>query len=205
MRRNVRVQMEGMDFLTDMEEAWSDIVKSADGGDIITRDNVELANECLHKMTGVSKKFREHLQHEFNMQVLGETSNIRWGAVTQAELKRQNEGLTTTFTLTPEEVRKFEQDKLTFDRQLRLAGGASRGRGAGGGRGGAGDIAAFSDNIWMEEKAPGGSGYGRGRGGDRAGRGGRRGAPRGGGAQKVRPGLKCFKCEGPHYQRECTK
>ena len=200
VKRNVRVQMEGMDLLEDMEEVWAPLAPGglAEGSSgIITVDNVEEANECLHKMTGLIKKFREHLQWEFNMQVMGATSNIQWGAVTQAELKRQHDGLTHRFTLTPEEVRKFEQDKLTFDRQLRLAGGASKSRA----KGVANDAAAFSDNIWFEGQETAGAGRSRGRGRGRGGRGGRQSAP----GQKVRPGVKCYKCDGPHYQRECTK
>ena len=202
-KRNVKVQMQGMDFLTDIEEVWSELVEADDGTGVIRADNVDEANMCLVRMTEILKKFREHLQWEFNMQVMGATSNIQWGAVSQAELKRQQEGLSHTFTLTPEEVRKYEQDKLAFDRQLRLAG---VGRG-----GGTPSAMAAYDNIWLDGGAPfaagRGSGRGRGRGRGRGGRqgaqqGAREGAPAG---PKVRPGLRCYKCDGPHYLRECTK
>ena len=211
VKRNVKVQMEGMDFLTDLEEVWTGMVDAdTDSTGVIKVVNVEEANENLHKMTAIMKKFRESLQWEFNMQVMGATSNIQWGAVSQAELKRERDGLTHAFTLTPEEVRQYEQDKLTYDRQLRLAGvGSSRG-GGGGMRGGAA-AAAYGD-IWLDGCAPSSSnsGYapqnsGRGRRGrGRGGRGG--GAPGGAGAgQKPGKGVKCFKCEGPHYMRDCPK
>ena len=211
VKRNVKVQMEGMDFLTDLEEVWTGMVDAdVDGTGVIKVVNVEEANENLHKMTAIMKKFRESLQWEFNMQVMGATSNIQWGAVSQAELKRERDGLTHAFTLTPEEVRKYEQDKLTYDRQLRLAGvGSSRG-GGGGMRGGAA-AAAYGD-IWLDGCAPSSSnsGYapqnsGRGRRG--RGRGGRGGGAPGGAAagQKPGKGVKCYKCEGPHYMRDCPK
>ena len=58
--------MEGMDLLEDLEEAWSPLMVGVTGEgedvpDIITGDNAKVANECLHKMTGIVKKFKEHL------------------------------------------------------------------------------------------------------------------------------------------------
>ena len=205
VKRNVKVQMEGMDYLTDIEEVWEGLVEADENGDksgAIKEDNVKEANECLDKMMVVIKKFREHLQWEFNMQVMGATSNIQWGAVAQAELKRkrEQEGL---FTLTPEEVRKFEQEKLTYDRQLRLAG-VSAGRGGGGAVRGSVPAAAAYDNVWLDGCAPTSSVRGK----RSRGRGGRGGGAVGGASAAQRPGrpaVKCFKCEGPHFLRDCPK
>merc|ERR1719319_307695 len=65
VKRSVKVQMEGMDFLTDLEEVWTGMVDAdVDGTGVIKVDNVGEANENLHKMTAIMKKFRESLQWE---------------------------------------------------------------------------------------------------------------------------------------------
>ena len=194
IKRNVKFLMVAMDLVTDMEEVWADLAKGDVEGEGIARaDNLEEVNKAIDDMTTILGKQREHLHWEFDMNVSAADSKIGWGVVSQAEISKEKEGEVHRCRLKPEQIRKLEVEKMTYERQLRLmnqhAGSFKSGAGAGAG------VASF-DNIWLDGYAPRGAGRGkrsRGRG--------RGGVQEGARAKAAKPGVKCYRCEGPHYQR----
>jgi len=129
IKRGVKVQMESLDFISDVEGAWADLASAAEGagegggeGTVITADNVKQSNDALDQMTTIITKFRLHTQWELDMQIAAGSSTMGWGTVTQWELKKKREEGESVWSMTPEDMRKIEQEKLTYDRQLRLAG-----------------------------------------------------------------------------------
>ena len=229
IKRGVRTQMQDIHHIDDLEEVWGELAAAdPEGTGLIKVGNIAEANVVVDKMTALLIKFREHSQFELDMQIAAGTSPLGWGAVTQAELKKKREeGEDTVFSMKPEELRKIEQEKLTFDRQLRLAGRGqdlfrffdyfcflvwicfdllSVGAGAAGFDGKRDYERAFGD-IWLDGQEPY-YGASRGRGG--RGRGGRTDGdvrPGGGAGEGGAPrrGVRCYRCGGNHFQKDCTK
>ena len=124
IKRGVRTQMQDLHHIDDLEEMWSELAAAdTEGTGLIKVENIVEANKVVDKMTTLLTKFREHSQFELDMQIAAGISLLGWGAVTQAELKKKmEEGEDVVFSMKPEDLRKIEHEKLTFDRQLRLAG-----------------------------------------------------------------------------------
>ena len=124
IKRGVRTQMQDIHHIDDLEEVWSELAAAdTEGTGLIKVENIVEANKVVDKMTTLLTKFREHSQFELDMQIAAGISLLGWGAVTQAELKKKmEEGEDVVFSMKPEDLRKIEHEKLTFDRQLRLAG-----------------------------------------------------------------------------------
>ena len=229
IKRGVKVQMQDLHYLDDLEGGWSELAAAdTEGTGVIKADNIAEANEVVDQMTTLLTKFRKHVQWELDMQIAAGTSPLGWGAVTQAELKKQREeGDDCVFSMKPEELRKIEQEKLTFDRQLRLAGRGqdlfrffdficfipsqdlflisfSVGAGAAGFDGKRDYERAFGD-IWLDGQEPY-FGASRGRGG--RGRGVRADTdvrPGSGEGGAPRKGVRCYRCGGNHFQKDCTR
>ena len=127
IKRGVKVQMETLHLITDLEEVWEDLAEAdTEGVGVISAavaaDKVEECNEAVSKMTTILARFRLHSQWELDMQIAAGSSTMGWGTVEQWELKKKQEEGDTVWSMTPEAMRKIEQEKLTYDRQLRLAG-----------------------------------------------------------------------------------
>ena len=196
-KRSLKVLMVAMDFVKDIEEVWSDLAKKDEEGEGIAReDNLEEVNNAIDSMTTIVTKLGAHLQWEFDMNVSASESKVGWGVVSQAEISKKKEEEGHKCTVTPEQIRKWEVEKMTYDRQLRLAGAG--GGWSGGGDKSMGSVAAW-DNVWMDGHAPRGGARGRGKrnrsssshtGGGGRGRGAAQEGGRGRGGRGI---LKCYR------------
>ena len=108
IKRGVKVQMETLHLITDLEEVWEDLARGfleaeadTEGVGVISAavaaDKVEECNEAVSKMTTILARFRLHSQWELDMQIAAGSSTMGWGTVEQWELKKkQEEGTKTT-------------------------------------------------------------------------------------------------------------
>ena len=135
-------------------------------------------------MTDQFADLKQHIQHEVDMQIVAATSPLGWKVVNQMELGRET---TSSLSVSSEEVRKAEKEKMSYDKDLRLAKGSTSTapRGAGGSRRGRGR--ARQDEVEVESPPK------RGRGNARGGRGG------------VRKPLECYRCGKGHKVENCKK
>ena len=184
-KRNVKVLMVGMNFVKDIEEVWSALAKEDEGQGIAREDNIVEVNKAIDAMTTLLTKLKSHLQWEFDMNVSAAESKAGWGVVSQAEITKEKEDWEHKCSIKPEQIRKWEIEKMTYDRQVRLAAANY-----GGGSSSGGSVAAW-DNVWLDGFAPRGRGRGRGKR-SRGGRGGVQEAARG----RAKPGLRCYRCLG---------
>ena len=192
MKRVVQKNLETLDYIGDIRNLWEDLTSEAlESGDMVaTPHNLEAVNIAVAGLDTVMTDMEEHVRWELECNISAAESAIGWRAVDQLELERKKKK-DGKVLIKPEDLRKAEKDKISFEKDLKSAV-----RGAKtvfGGRGG-------SKRGWSSVDSDGeASTSGFQRGGRGGGRGRGRGRGRGGGKGKEG----CFRCGKDHMVRDC--
>ena len=192
VQRVVRKNLETLDFIKDIKNLWKDLGEEALEGDgvLATPHNLEAVNKAIEGMTPLLDDMEEHVRWELECNISAAESPIGWRAVDQLELekKKKKDG---KVLIKPEDLRKAEKDKISFEKDLRSAArGAKTVFGRLGKKRGWGSVEGDAEASTSGLQRGGRSGVrGRGRGRGR------------GGASKPREG--CFRCGKDHMVRDC--
>ena len=192
MKRVVQKNLETLDYIGDIKSLWEDLTNEADEADceVATPHNLEAVNKAILGLDPLITDMEEHVRWELECNISAAESAIGWRAVDQLELERKKKK-DGKVLIKPEDLRKAEKDKISFEKDLRSAV-----RGAKtvfGGKGG-------KKRGWSSVESDGeASTSGFQRGGRGGGRG--RGRGRGRGGAKGKEG--CFRCGKDHMVRDC--